>query len=48
MIDLYARDIARAITFYSGSGFAETVRTPALAKNDRLLVSIRIRDCCNA
>jgi catechol 2,3-dioxygenase-like lactoylglutathione lyase family enzyme len=29
MINLYARDLPRAVAFYSGLGFVETFRTPA-------------------
>jgi catechol 2,3-dioxygenase-like lactoylglutathione lyase family enzyme len=29
MINLYSRDLARAVTFYSGLGFVESFRTPA-------------------
>ena len=29
MINLYSRDLARAVTFYASLGFAETFRTPA-------------------
>jgi predicted enzyme related to lactoylglutathione lyase len=30
MINLYSRDLARAAAFYSGLGFIETFRTPAV------------------
>jgi predicted enzyme related to lactoylglutathione lyase len=29
MINLYSRDLSRAVAFYSGMGFVETFRTPA-------------------
>jgi catechol 2,3-dioxygenase-like lactoylglutathione lyase family enzyme len=29
MINLYSRDLPRAVAFYSGMGFVETFRTPA-------------------
>ncbi len=29
MINLYSRDLARAVAFYSDFGFVETFRTPA-------------------
>jgi catechol 2,3-dioxygenase-like lactoylglutathione lyase family enzyme len=29
MINLYSRDLSRALAFYSGLGFVETFRTPA-------------------
>jgi predicted enzyme related to lactoylglutathione lyase len=40
MINLYSRDLARAVAFYSGLGFVETFRTPAAGEPSHVQLAL--------